>query len=59
MMLDHFITLIEREIESVQHAVLSGSCPDYTSYREQIGQIMAFQMAITLAKKAFAEDDES
>jgi hypothetical protein len=57
-MLDHLIHLLEREIESIKHSILHGSCPDYTSYREQVAQVLAFEVAIELAKKAFAEDDD-
>lgn len=57
-MLDHLISLIEREMDSVRHAILTGSCPDYTSYREQVATLHALQLAIDLAKRALAEDDD-
>ena len=58
MMLDRIIALLEREIASVEHSLLNGGCPDYTSYRELVAMAKTFRVAIEVAKKAFAEDED-
>ena len=57
-MLDHLIAMIEREIESIEHSIVIGGCPDYTVYREQVAQLKAFRTAIDMARRAFREDEE-
>lgn len=57
-MLDQLIALIEREMASIEHSILSGSCPDYTVYREQVGQLVAYRTCLDLARKAFREDED-
>jgi hypothetical protein len=57
-MLDRIIALIEREIALIEHNLVRGTCPDYTTYREQVAMIATFMIAMDLVKKAFAEDDE-
>ena len=57
-MLDHLIALLEREMASIEHSVLNGTCSDYTTYREQIAMLATFRIAIDLAKKAFKEDED-
>jgi hypothetical protein len=57
-MLDQLISLIEREMASIEHSILSGSCPDYTVYREQVGQLVAYRISIDLARKAFTQDED-
>ena len=59
-MLDHLITMIEREMASIRNGIAKGQCPDYTTYREQVAMLTAYQHAIELARRAFEdeEDDE-
>lgn len=57
-MLDRIVALLQREIDSIEHSLLSGACPDFTVYREQVGQLSAYRTAIQLAKKAFSEDED-
>lgn len=57
-MLDHLITMIEREMASIRNAIGKGQCPDYTSYREQVALLTAYQHAIDLAKRAFEDDEQ-
>jgi hypothetical protein len=57
-MLDRIIAMLQREIDSIEHSLLAGACPDYTVYREQVGALGAYRDAIQLAKKAFSEEDD-
>jgi hypothetical protein len=57
-MMDHLISLIEREMDSIKFNILSGSCPDFLTYRMEIATLHAFGTAIELIKKAFAEDED-
>jgi hypothetical protein len=57
-MLDRIIALLQREIDSIEHSLLSGACPDFTVYREQVGQLSAYRDAIQIAKRAFSEDED-
>jgi hypothetical protein len=58
MMLERIIAVLERELATVEHNIISGACPDFTTYREQVAMLTAFTVAIELVKKAFAEDDD-
>jgi hypothetical protein len=55
---DHIMTMILQEIESVEYAILNGSCADYTMYREHIGMLAAFKIALDIARKAGVAVDE-
>lgn len=57
-MLDRIIALLEREIASIEHSLLTGTCPDYTVYREQVAAVGAYHTAIQLIKKAASEDED-
>lgn len=55
-----FKAQVEREINRIGAMILSGSCPDYVSYRELVAQIKALEAAIEIAKKALSgEEDET
>ncbi len=58
MLTDHIVTMLQREIESIEHAILTGACPDFTSYREHVGMLTAYRVAIDIAKRADASLDE-
>lgn len=58
-MLEHLIAIIQREIDSVEHSILNGGCPDYTVYREQVGTLNGYRHAIELARQAYREDDDA
>lgn len=55
---EHIATKIMDEIESVEHSILSGVCSDYTMYREHIGMLTAYRVALTIAKRASAAVEE-
>ena len=57
-MLERIIALLEREMANVEHNLLKGACPDYTTYREQVAMLATFMLAIDIAKRAFAEEDD-
>lgn len=57
-MLERIIALLEREMANVEHNILKGTCPDYTTYREQIAMLGTLMLAIDITKRAFAEDDD-
>ena len=42
VMLDRIVALLEREIASVEHNLLTGACPDFTSYREQVATLATY-----------------
>jgi hypothetical protein len=57
-MLDHLIAMIEREIATIEHAIVFGGCPDYTVYREQVAALNAYRFAIDMARRASREDED-
>jgi hypothetical protein len=58
MMLERILAMIDREMATVEHNILNGSCPDYTTYREQIAMLGTFMIVKEIVRKAFSEDDE-
>jgi hypothetical protein len=58
MMSERIIALLDREIASAEHNLLSGACPDYVSYRELVSVLMTYRDAVDIVKRAFSEDDE-
>lgn len=54
-----FTVTMETEMDRIATMVMSGSCPDYVSYREMVATYKALEAAIETAKKAFSgEEDE-
>lgn len=49
---------IDREIESAEHSILNGACPDYATYRAQTAALAAYRNCREFVKKAFVEADD-
>ena len=49
---------IDREIESAEHSILNGACPDYATYRAQAAALTAYRLCREFVKKAFVEADD-
>jgi hypothetical protein len=57
-MLDTLLAMIDREVAAIEHTVLTGGCPDFMVYREQIAALNAYKYMIDLAKRTFTDDSD-
>jgi hypothetical protein len=58
MMQEKIIALLKREMDTIEHNINGGSCPDFVTYREQVSMLKAFRAASDIVKKALAEDGD-
>jgi hypothetical protein len=57
-MIDHLISLLEREIAAIDQPLLDGLCPDYMIYREQVAMRKAYLFAVEIARRSVLDEDD-